>query len=79
MSGMLKGSKIDVYKRQGKKIMDDIRKIIYEMNNAEKELITQRDMNTKASANVTFNIIIYGTFFAVIFLILIGIIITRCV
>ena len=61
----------------GKKIMDDIRKIIYEMNNAEKELITQRDMNTKASANVTFNIIIYGTFFAVIFLILIGIIITR--
>jgi methyl-accepting chemotaxis protein len=61
----------------GKKIMDEIRRVIKNMTDEENELLTQRIKDSNDSINTLFDIIILGTLFAVIFLIVFGVILTR--
>ncbi len=64
---------------EGKKVMDDIRKIIVEMGNEEKLLLGQRDNEAKASSSMTISVIVYGIPFAFVLLGLVGFWITRTI
>jgi len=62
---------------KGKQFMDEIRKIIGEMQGEENELLQRRSTAAKASADQTLFIIIWGTLTAVAVLSVAGFIITR--
>ncbi|MES2236739.1 MAG: CHASE3 domain-containing protein [Pseudomonadota bacterium] len=64
---------------RGKKIMDDFRKIIAEMENEEKLLLEQRDAKVQASSEITISILVYGTAFAFVVLTMVGFFITRTI
>ncbi len=61
----------------GKKIMDDIRIVVQDMRNNEDDLLKQRIKASISSINLIFFVIIYGTVFGVIFLSLVGVVLTR--
>jgi len=62
---------------KGKKVMDDIRKVIAEMDNEERMLLVQRNNEMKASSDTTVAVIVYGIPVAFAVLILAGLWITR--
>ena len=64
---------------KGKKLMDDIRKIVLEMGNEEKMLLEQRDNDVKASSETTISVIVYGIPLAFALLTLVGLWITRTI
>jgi methyl-accepting chemotaxis protein len=64
---------------KGKKSMDDIRKVIAEMQNEEKMLLEQRDGEAKAGSQTTIAVIVYGIPLAIALLILAGFWITRTI
>jgi methyl-accepting chemotaxis protein len=64
---------------KGKKVMDDIRKVITEMDNEEKTLLQQRENEMKASSSITIAVIIYGIPLAFVLLIMAGLWITRTI
>lgn len=53
---------------KGKKIMDDIRKVIDRMENEENALLIKREEDMQNTAKTTKNVIIFGTIIAFIFL-----------
>jgi len=63
----------------GKNAMDNIRKIIGEMDNEERMLLAQRDNRVKTSANMTMAVIVYGIAFGMAVLILFGFWIVRTI
>ena len=62
---------------KGKGLMDDIRKLVVEMEGEEKDLMKKRSDEAKLSADQTHSTIVWGTFSAFIFLSLAGFSITR--
>ena len=64
---------------QGKKAMDDIRKVIADMRNEEKTLLEQRDQAVKVGGKSTIAIIVYGVPLAIALLTLLGFWITRTI
>jgi methyl-accepting chemotaxis protein len=64
---------------KGKTVMDDIRKVITEMDNEERTLLQQRENEMKASSGTTIAVIIYGIPLAFVLLILAGFSITRAI
>lgn len=64
---------------KGKKLMDDIRKIIANMGKAEKMLLEQYDNKLKASSKATVTFIVYGIPFTFALLTLVGLWITRTI
>ncbi|MHB0991472.1 MAG: CHASE3 domain-containing protein [Burkholderiales bacterium] len=64
---------------EGKKIMDDIRKVIVEMSDEEKTLLGQRDNEVRASSDMTISVIVYGIPFVFVLLSLVGFWITRAI
>ena len=64
---------------RGKKAMDDIRKVIAEMENEEKALLEERDSAVKAGAENTIAVIVYGIPFAFALLGFAGFAITRTI
>jgi methyl-accepting chemotaxis protein len=61
----------------GERVMNDIRKLINEIEGDEKELLKQRSDWAAASATKTIYAIIYGTFFVFVVLVLASLLITR--
>jgi len=64
---------------KGKKTMDDIRKVVVEMENEERTLLEQRDNEVKTSSNTTISTIVYGIPLAFIVLALVGFLLTRII
>lgn len=62
---------------EGKRVMDEIRHVLDVMGSNEAKLLNQRINIANNSINIMFSILIYGSLFAIIFLILVGIMITR--
>ncbi len=63
----------------GKKTMDDARKVIAEMGDEERMLLEQRSNEMKVTSNTTISVIVYGIPFAFALLILVGFWITRTI
>jgi len=63
----------------GKKAMDDIRKVITEMGDEERMLLEQRNSEMKTSSNTTISVIVYGIPLAFVLLVLAGLWITRTI
>jgi methyl-accepting chemotaxis protein len=64
---------------KGKNVMDEIRKVVAEMENEEKALLEQRDGSAKAGAQTTISVIVYGVSLAFALLGLAGFLITRTI
>ena len=64
---------------KGKNVMDDIRKIIKEMEAEERMLLVQRDNEVQASSSNTIAVIIYGVPLAFALLVLVGSWVTRTI
>jgi methyl-accepting chemotaxis protein len=62
---------------QGKKLMDDIRKVAAEMEEEENDLLKKRSAEAELSAEQTHSIIVGGTLAAVVFLSVVGFFITQ--
>jgi len=62
---------------KGKRVMDDIRRVVDEMSREERTLLTSRSEAAQASARAAKLIIIFGTLAAVLVLSLAGLVITR--
>jgi methyl-accepting chemotaxis protein len=61
----------------GKKVMDDIRRVVGEMEKEERTLLTTRSADAQASARIATLTILIGTLAAVLVLSLAGLVITR--
>jgi methyl-accepting chemotaxis protein len=68
-----------VLKDTGKKAMDEIRGIIGEMDDAESELLKQRDLSAKATAHFAIVSILYGGVVVVILVLITGVLIQRSI
>jgi methyl-accepting chemotaxis protein len=64
---------------RGKKIMDDIRAVIDQIEAEENELLAQRSADASRVAQLTFNSILYGTLASFLLLATIGFLITRAI
>ncbi len=62
---------------KGKALMDEIRKVVGEMENEENTLLKERSDEAKLSADQTHSTIVWGTLSAFVFLSLAGFSITR--
>jgi len=62
---------------EGKKIMDDLRRILDQMNREERDLLKQRADEAAAAASGTKSTIVFGTMFSLLFVTAAGLIITR--
>ncbi len=62
---------------KGKGLMDDIRKVVHDMEEEENNLLKKRSEEAKVSADQTHATIVWGTLSAFIFLSLAGLMITR--
>src|SRR5271156_4880674 len=67
----------EVLTDKGKNLMDQIRKIVLDMEGEERTLLKQRSDESKLSADQTHSSIVWGTFFAFAFLSIAGFSITR--
>jgi methyl-accepting chemotaxis protein len=67
----------EVLTDKGKQAMDDIRKVIAEMDSEERVLLEKRNNEMKGSSDTTINAIVYGIPFAFVLLTLVGLWITR--
>lgn len=61
----------------GKKIMDDIRKVLVEIETDENVLLQQRNDELKASSRITITLIVLGIPLSILFLSAVGFLITR--
>jgi methyl-accepting chemotaxis protein len=64
---------------RGRKLMDDIRQLISEMQDEEHELLSQRDQQAKAKASYTTSVIVFGGLLAVVLVSVAGITIQRSI
>jgi methyl-accepting chemotaxis protein len=62
---------------KGKKIMDDIRSVIAEIEKDENDLLNSRALTMNSNVRTTKSIIIYGSSFSIILMIIIGFLIVR--
>jgi methyl-accepting chemotaxis protein len=62
---------------RGKKAMDDIRKLVGEMEDEERELLRRRDAESQGTAGATLGILTYGTLAALVLAIAAAALITR--
>jgi methyl-accepting chemotaxis protein len=62
---------------KGKKIMDDIRSVIAEIEKDENDLLNSRALSMNSNVRMTKSIIIYGSSFSIILIIIIGFLIVR--
>jgi methyl-accepting chemotaxis protein len=62
---------------KGKEIMDNIRNVITEIEQVENDLLNSRALTMNSSLRMTKSIIIYGTSFSIILIIIIGFLIVR--
>lgn len=62
---------------KGKKAMDDIRKVLADMTQDERDLLKSRDEDAASKAQMTFGTILYGTVLSVVVLSVLGFWITR--
>ena len=62
---------------KGKKIMDDIRNAIAEIEKNENDLLKSRELTMNNDASMTKSVIIYGSSFSIILIIIIGFFIVR--
>jgi methyl-accepting chemotaxis protein len=67
----------EVSKDIGKKIMDDIRTLITEISQAENDLLKTRGNTMNGDIRMTKSVIIYGSSFSIILIIIIGFLIVR--
>jgi methyl-accepting chemotaxis protein len=67
----------EVSKNIGKKIMDDIRTLITEISQAENDLLKTRGLTMNNDINMTKSVIIYGSSFSIILIMIIGFFIVR--
>ena len=68
-----------VQTERGKRIMDDIRKSIDEMNNEENALLERRSQEAEGTARTTLAIIVFGNLAALVLVGAVGLFITRSV
>ena len=78
-SGGFKAALRVIQTDHGKKMMDDIRKVVTEMRNEEKTLLEQRDSEVKTRAKTTISVIVYGIPLAFVLLAFVGFGITRTI
>ncbi len=64
---------------KGKKVMDDMREVITEMQNEESELLEKREKEAAGAAQTTKSTVIFGTVIAFALLTIAGIFITRAI
>jgi len=64
---------------RGKTIMDEIRRVLTEMEDEEHELLKQRDQQAKAKASYTTSVIVFGGLLAVILVSVAGVTIQRSI
>ncbi len=62
---------------KGKTVMDNIRKILNEMDKEESDLLAARDSQAKATDRFTRTVIVLGTVLAIVFVTLIGFLVAR--
>ena len=66
-----------VITEKGKKIMDDIRSVITEIGKDENDLLNSRTLTMNSSIRMTKSVIIYGSSFSIILIVIIGFLIVR--
>jgi len=62
---------------KGKKIMDDIRSVVAEIEKDENDLLNSRTLTMNSNVRMTKSVIIYGSSFGIILVIIIGFLIVR--